>query len=181
LKPLLRCGLVLCVGLAAVSQARGAAAVQGRGQAPPGGEVIAIIVHRSNPVENLPLAELRQIFMLERQTWPQGRKITLVLREAGQRERVEVLALIVGMSEPEFERHVLFQTFRGNVGWGPRSIRSSAAMQRFVYNAPGAIGHVYASELDGTVKALLVDGLSHDDPRYRLRQRPQPVAAMNQD
>jgi ABC-type phosphate transport system substrate-binding protein len=176
----MRAALVLAVAVLAANLARAAAPLQAQGSPPPAGEAIAIIVHRSNPVDSLSFAELRRIFLLERQTWPQGRKVTLVLREAGQRERIEALAVIVGMSESEFERHVLFQTFRGNVGWGPRSIRSAEAMRRFVYNAPGAIGHVYASELDDSIKTLRIDGLSHDDPRYRLRRRPQPPAVVNE-
>jgi ABC-type phosphate transport system substrate-binding protein len=165
---------VLFVAILALNGARARALVQGR--ASDTSDAIAIIVHRSNPVDSLSFAELRRIFLLERQTWPHGRKITLVLREQGQPERTEALALIVGMSEPEFDRHVLFQTFRGDIGLGPRSIRSAATMLRFVYNAPGAIGHVYANELDNTVKALRIDGLSHDDPAYRLRRRQQRVA-----
>ena len=175
----MRGALVLAVALLAANLA--AAPVQVQGSSPPASEAIAIIVHRSNPVDTLSFAELRRIVLLERQTWPHGRKVTLVLREPGQQERIELLALVGGMSEPEFERHVLFQTFRGNVGWGPRSIRSAEAMRRFVYNAPGAIGHVYASELDDSIKALRIDGLSHDDPRYRLRRRPQAAAVVNEE
>jgi hypothetical protein len=173
--------LVLCAALSAVNGApvAAAAARQGRGSEASPGEAITIVVHRSNPVDSVSFAELRRIFLLERQTWPHGRRITVVLREPRQPERIEALALIAGMSEAEFERHVLFQTFRGNVGWGPRAIRTADAMLRFVFNAPGAIGHVYASEFDGSVKALRIDGLSHDDPRYRLRRRAQPAAANN--
>jgi ABC-type phosphate transport system substrate-binding protein len=177
----MRGALLLAVAVLAANLAHAVAPVQGRGSAPPAGEAIAIIVHRSNPVDTLSFAELRRIFLLERQTWPQGRKVTLVLREPGQQERIEVIALVVAMSEPEFERHVLFQTFRGNVGWGPRSIRSAEAMRRFVYNAPGAIGHVYANELDDSIKALRIDGLSHDDPRYRLRRRAKPAVVVNEE
>jgi phosphate transport system substrate-binding protein len=174
----MRAALVLCVALQAMNGARAAALGQGRGSESDASDGIAIIVHRSNPVDNLSFAELRRIFLLERQTWPHGRKITVVLREPGQPERAEALALIVGMSQPEYDRHVLFLTFRGDVGLGPRSIRSAASMLRFVYNAPGAIGHVYARELDGSVKVLRIDGLLPDDAGYRLRRRQQRVAAL---
>src|SRR3954469_23701389 len=103
---------------------------------------IAIIVHPSNPVETLTLGELRHIFMLDTQTWPHGRKITVVLRDKGQPERAEAIRMICRISEAEYERHVLFQTFRGTVIGGPRSILSASAMLRFVFNAPGAIGYV---------------------------------------
>lgn len=178
----MRGALVLFAAILALHAAHGRAVAQGRGSdAAAAGDSIAIIVHRSNPLDSLSFAELRRIFLLERQTWPHGRKITLVLREPGQPERIEALALIVGMSEREYDRHMLFQTYRGDIGLGPRSIRSAATMLRFVYNAPGAIGHVYARELDDSVKALRIDGLSHDDPAYKLRRRQQRVALVGGD
>jgi ABC-type phosphate transport system substrate-binding protein len=133
------------------------------------GEPLAIIVHRSNPVDGVSLRELRRIFMLDTQTWPNGRKITVVLREAGQPERRQAIELICVMSELDYDRHVFLQTFRGHVGSAPRSIRSASAMLRFVFNAPGAIGYVRASEVDDTTKVLRIDGLLPDDTGYPLR------------
>jgi hypothetical protein len=135
---------------------------------------VAIIVHRSNPVENLSRAELRRMFLLETQTWPRGRKITVVVREKGQPERAEALQAICDLNEAEYERHVLLQTFRGNVGWGPRSILSADAMRRFVFNVPGAIGYVWANETDDSVKVVRIDGLLPGEPGYPLRRRPGP-------
>lgn len=140
------------------------------GQAP-AGPALAVFVHPSNPVETLPLSELRRIFLLDTQTWPHGRKITVVLREKGQPERTDAIRLICGLTEREYDRQVLFRTFQGNVTIGPRSIQSAAAMLRFVHNAPGAIGYANADEVDSTVKVLRIDGLLPDDPRYPLRRR----------
>ena len=81
-----------------------------------------------------------------------------------------------GISEPEYERHVLLQTFQGNVGRGPRSIQSAAAMLRFVFNAPGAIGYVPADMVDGSTKVLRIDGFLPCDDGYPLRRRPRKDA-----
>jgi hypothetical protein len=139
---------------------------------------LAVIVHRSNPVDALSFGELRQIFMLDTQTWPHGRKITVVLREKGQPERADAIRLICGLSEEDYEKHILFRTFQGRVNIGPRSIQSASAMLRFVYSAPGAVGYVAADEVDGTVKLLRIDEMLPDDPRYPLRRgkRPPPEA-----
>jgi phosphate transport system substrate-binding protein len=136
---------------------------------------IAIIVHRSNPVEDVTFSELRRIFMLDTQTWPHGRKITVVLREKGQPERAEAIRIICALSETHYERHVLFQTFRGAVNIGPRSIQSAALMLRFVYSAPGAIGYVASDQVDASVKVLRIDGLLPGDSRYRLRRVARPL------
>jgi ABC-type phosphate transport system substrate-binding protein len=135
-------------------------------QSPP----LAIVVHVSNPVDNLTYSELRRIFMLDTQTWPHGRKITVVLREKGQPERAETIRTICGLSEPDYDKHILFRTFQGSVNIGPRSLLSAAAVLRFVYNAPGAIGSVAADQVDATVKVLRVDGFLPGDARYRLRR-----------
>src|SRR3954462_10426648 len=110
------------------------------GQSVPLAPVFAIVGNRSNPVDGLTSRELRRIFMLDTQTWPHGRKITVVLREKGQPERADALRLICGLSEADYDKHILFRTFQGSVNIGPRSIQSAAAMLRFVYSAPGAIG-----------------------------------------
>jgi ABC-type phosphate transport system substrate-binding protein len=143
---------------------------------PAAGDAIAIVVHHSNPVNGLTVAELRRIFMLDTQTWPNGRKITLMLREKGQPERADAIRLICGISEAEYERHVLLQTFRGNVGRGPRSIQSASAMLRFVFNAPGAIGYVPAEMTDASTKVLRIDGFLPGDEGYPLRQQPRKDA-----
>lgn len=154
--------------------ARAALARQQAAQPP----ALAIIVHRSNPAEGLRFSELRHIFMLDIQTWPNGRKITVVLREKGQPERAEALGIICGLSERDYDRHILFRTLQGSVNFGPRAIQSAPAMLRFVYNAPGAIGYVNADEADSSVKVLRIDGLLPDDPKYPIRRqssgRPDP-------
>lgn len=171
-----RRGVILAIGCAAALAAgsRGASA-----QSPAAGpaDALAVVVNRANAVDGLSLRELRRIFMLETQSWPNGRKITVVLREKGQPERAEAIRMICGISETEYDRHVLFQTFRGLVGWGPRSILSANAMLRFIFNAPGAIGYVPSDQVDTSVKVLPIDGLLPGDPKYPLRRRPRGVAA----
>src|SRR5262245_42495508 len=69
--------------------------------APGPAEELAIVVHRSNPVDNLTRVDLRRIFLFEKQTWPQGRNITVVLRERGQPERTEAIRLLCGLSDQD--------------------------------------------------------------------------------
>jgi ABC-type phosphate transport system substrate-binding protein len=140
------------------------------GQAP-SADALAIVVHRGNPTDTLTAAELRRIFMLETQSWPHGRRITVVLREKGQPERDEAIRLICGLSEAEYERNLLLQTFRGVVTRGPRSIQSATGMLRFIFNTPGAIGYVPAGEVDDSVKVVAIDARLPGDPEYPLQRR----------
>ena len=135
------------------------------------GPPLAIIVNRANPVDDLTFVELRHVFMLDTQTWPHGRKITVVLRDYGLPERADAIRMICGLSETEYSKHILFRTFQGSINIGPRAIQSVAGMLNFIYSAPGAVGYVNADEVDRAVKVLRIDGTLPDDPRYPLRRR----------
>src|SRR6267378_8266888 len=52
---------------------------------------LAIIVNRSNPIDNIPYMELQKVFLGERDHWTNGRKVTTVMRERGAPERRFVL------------------------------------------------------------------------------------------
>jgi len=103
----------------------------------------------------------------------------VVLREKGQPERADAIRLICGLSEADYDKHILFRTFQGSVNIGPRSIQSAAAMLRFVYSAPGAIGYVAADQVDATVKTLRIDGALPGDaisaPADQPRRRRFPM------
>src|SRR4051794_17902282 len=131
---------------------------------------LAIVVHQSNPVDSLTFSELRRIFLLDTQTWPHGRKITVVLRDKGQPERADAIRMICGLTEADYDKHILFRTFQGSVNIGPRALQSAAALLRFVFSAPGAIGVVGADQADATVKVLRIDGLVPGEARYPLRR-----------
>ena len=130
---------------------------------------MAIVVHRSNPVEELSLAELRSLFLGERQRWPNGRRITLVLQEPGQPEGEAALKLIYRMSEAELNHHFLRAVYRGQVLGAPKRLSSADRVVRFVFNVPGAIGCVPVQAVDGSVKVLRVEGRSPGEQGYPLR------------
>src|SRR5713226_6449289 len=66
---------------------------------------LAIIVNRSNPIDNIPYMDLQKVFLGERDHWTNGRRVTTVMRERGSPEREFVLSALFGMGEKDFERH----------------------------------------------------------------------------
>src|SRR4029453_10535946 len=62
---------------------------------------LAIIVNKSNPVQNLSLAELREYFLAQRSHWSTRQKIRVAMREPGSPEREAVLRLICGMNRDQ--------------------------------------------------------------------------------
>jgi ABC-type phosphate transport system substrate-binding protein len=135
----------------------------------PQDEDLAIIVHQSNPTENLTFGELRQIFMEEKSRWPNGRKVTVVMRDLGQPERDSVLREIYRMKEPDFNRYFLHAQFTGETLDPPKLLSTATGVLRFVFNVPGAIGYVRASEVDPTVKVVRIDGVAPRNPGYKIK------------
>lgn len=130
---------------------------------------LAIIVNKSNPTEALTLAELRNVFLAERSRWPNGRKITITMLDSGNPERDAVLRTIYRMREADFNRNFLRARFTGETTEEPKLLASPNNMVRFVFNAPGAIGYVRASNLDSSVKVLRIDGLAPGEPGYKIK------------
>lgn len=138
---------------------------------PAGGaeQAVAIIVNQSNPVENFSFDDLRKIFLGERSHWPNGRRITLVMLDPSQPERKAVLRDIYGMNEKDLNNHFIQGVFSGAVFVSPKNLATPPDVLRFVFNVPGAIGYVRASDVDSTVKVLRIDGRLPDDKDYRFR------------
>jgi ABC-type phosphate transport system substrate-binding protein len=137
-------------------------------EALPRDQDLAIIVNRANPVDDLSTAELRRVFLGERSHWQNGRRITLVMLEPGQPEREAVLHTIYRMSEKDFSRHFLQGLFTGEVFVSPKTLASPIGMRKFIFNVPGAIGYLRASDVDDSIKVLRIDGHLPTDKEYSL-------------
>ena len=72
------------------------------------------------------------------------------------------------MTETEFSRHFLRGIFTGEVFVSPKTLSTPTGVRKFVFNVPGAIGYVRATDVDGTVKVIKVNGHGVQDPEYPL-------------
>jgi ABC-type phosphate transport system substrate-binding protein len=131
-------------------------------------EALAIVVNRNNPLNEVSLSELRKIYRGQRLRWSNGRRVTLVMRDPGTPERDAMLRRLYGFDEREYRRVFLQAIFSGEAGDAPKMLASPNGVLRFVFNVPGAIGYVRASETDSSVKVLRVDGRLPSDHGYRL-------------
>lgn len=93
----------------------------------------------------------------------------------GQPERQTILRLVYRMQEAQYQDHLLRGMFRGDVFVSPKTLSSPVVMRKFVFNAPGAIGYLRTTDVDGSVKVVRVDGLLPDDKDYRLQIDEDPV------
>ncbi|HKU26950.1 MAG TPA: hypothetical protein VJQ54_15860 [Candidatus Sulfotelmatobacter sp.] len=139
------------------------------------GQALAIVVNHANPVDSLSFGELRKVFLGERNHWPNGRRVALAMLDYGQPERQTVLRLIYRMDENGYQDHLLRGMFRGSVFVAPKTLSSPEILRKFVFNAPGGIGYLRASDVDSSVKVLRIDGLLPEDKNYRLQiDEPSP-------
>ncbi|HEX7979420.1 MAG TPA: hypothetical protein VF461_12520, partial [Gemmatimonadaceae bacterium] len=83
-------------------------------------------------------------------------------------EREAILQALYGVDEDEYRRGFLQAVFSGEASGAPRVLASPNGVLRFVFNVPGAIGYVRASEVDASVKTLRVDGHLPGEAGYRL-------------
>jgi hypothetical protein len=120
-------------------------------------------------VDNLTLAELRKIFLGTRSHWPNGRRIAVVMLESGYAERETILRDVYHMSEDRYRDHFLKGLFTDDVFVSPKTLSAPAVVRKFVFNAPGAIGYLRASDADDSVKVVRIDGLLPADKDYRLQ------------
>lgn len=131
---------------------------------------LAVIVHPRVSVTNLPLTELRRIFMGERQTWTSNLKVNLVVPKTGSAEREMMLKQIYSKNELQFRQHWIAMVGRKEALAGPKEAPIQELAVRFVRQTPGAIALVDASEIPNGVRLLTIDGKKPGEAGYALKQ-----------
>jgi ABC-type phosphate transport system substrate-binding protein len=132
-------------------------------------QTLAIIVNRSNPIENLSFAELRKIFLGQRSRWSNGHRVIVTMLDSGFLERNAILRDVYHMTESGYQDHFLKGTYTGDIAFPPKTLSSPEILRRFVFNAPGAIGYLRTSDVDESVKVIAIDGRLPDNPGYKLQ------------
>jgi len=130
---------------------------------------IAIVVHKDTDVENLSLAELRNIFLANQQFWSNRKRIVLLVRAPKSDERDFVLNTIYEMDEAQFQKYWIAKMFRAEVPRGPKIVFSTDMMLELVIAIPGSISFVSAEEVTEDVRVIRVDGKLPSEAGYPLK------------
>jgi hypothetical protein len=138
-----------------------------RGQA--ASSPLAVIVHPGVTVDNLTLAELRRLLLGDREFWPSGDRVTILIRTPVAHERDVIVRDICEMTEAGFRKHWIAKLFRAETPSGPRLVGSADQAQEEVRRTPGAITLIEASSVRPGVKVLSIDGRKPGDSDYRFR------------
>ena len=150
-------------GIVCIGHAAGARAVRA--------QAVAIVVHPNVRTTNVTFDELQRIFKAEQQFWPDGSRITLLVRAPVAMERNIVLNRIYHMSENQFRQFWIAKMFRADVAAGPKIVYSTQSARDLVVAIPGAITFLPADAVTPGTRVLRIDGLLPTDPRYPLRGR----------
>jgi phosphate transport system substrate-binding protein len=132
-------------------------------------EDLAVVVNKSNPVENLTKAELRKIVLGDQAAWSAGKKVTVVLRAPGQPARSGVLRSICGMGEDEFAQHQMQASFNGGNTSPPKVAATDEAVRNSVAALPGGIGFLPMADVNDSVRTVTVDGIAAGQDGYKVK------------
>lgn len=130
---------------------------------------VAIVVRPDVPIDNLPFADVRKLFLGERQFWPKNLRVTLLIRAPVAHEREIVLRSIYQMSEAQFRQYWISKVFRAEVSAGPKIVYSSDMATELVSAIPGAVTFIEAGKIPKDLKVLRIDGRLPGEKGYALR------------
>jgi hypothetical protein len=117
------------------------------------GEGLVVVVHPEREA-SVDLAELSQIYLRKRRFWSDGAAILPINREAGSDIRSVFERAVFGAEQRRLPVYWNREYFRGVLP--PPTLASGAAVKRFVAGERRAIGYLRSSEVDGSVRAVLV-------------------------
>jgi ABC-type phosphate transport system substrate-binding protein len=130
---------------------------------------VAVVVNADTPITDLSLAEVRKVFLGQRQYWTPKIPVMLLIRAPVARERDVVLRVIYEMSEEQFKQYWVAMIFRAEVSSPPKIVYSNDMQYELVSALPGAIAFVDARNIHPGVKVVRVDGKLPGDKDYPLR------------
>lgn len=130
---------------------------------------LAVVVNSDTPVTDLSLAEVRRVFLGQRQYWNPKLPVVLLIRAPVARERDVVLRVIYQMSEEEYTQYWVAKIFRAEITSPPKIVYSNDMQYELVTAIPGAIAFVDARNVHPGVKVVRIDGKLPRETGYPLR------------
>ncbi len=130
---------------------------------------VAVVVNADTPVNNLSLADVRKIFLGDRQYWTANIPVVLLMRAPVARERDVVLKTIYQMSESRFKQYWIAKIFRAESASAPKVVYSNDMANELVTAIPGAIAFIDSRDVKPGTKVVRVDGLLPGEAGYPLR------------
>ncbi|NQV38752.1 MAG: hypothetical protein HQ509_12205 [Candidatus Marinimicrobia bacterium] len=129
---------------------------------------IAVVVHKSNPVKNYSLDELKQIYHGDISLHVNGRPIVLI---ETQPLAEDFYQLLYNKSRIKIKKYWISLVFSGRSAIPPTEKATPGEVLKFVANTPGAIAFVSSSDLDDRVKTVTINNYSYEQETYPLLKK----------
>jgi ABC-type phosphate transport system substrate-binding protein len=123
----------------------------------------AIVADKANTTSNLSTSELVKIFTAHSRRWPDGKPVTVVMRDPSSTDMRFVLRKLLNMTPEQAQSFI--QAHRDAI----MVADSDDAVLRFVSTSHGAIGIVDLYSLTQDVNVLKIDGKLPVEQGYLLR------------
>lgn len=133
------------------------------------GTEVAIVVNAQTPVDNLTLAEVRKLFLGDRQFWTSNLRVVLLVRAPVAQERNTVLRSIYEMSEAQFRQYWIAKIFRDQTTSGPKIVYSAEMTNELIAAIPGSIAFMQADKVQPGTKVLRINGKLPGERGYPLQ------------
>ena len=124
---------------------------------------MAIVSDKANATSNLTAADLIKIFNAHSRNWPDGKSITVVIKDPSSADMQLVLHKLFNMTPDQ--AHAFIQAHRDVI----MVADSDDAVVRFVATSRGAIGVIDLYSLTKDVNVMKIDGKLPVEQGYFLR------------
>ena len=118
-----------------------------------GQDVIAVIVHKSNPVTAMSRTELRPIFQTNQKSWSHGGKITPLNLPASDPSRKGFDSAVLGLDPDRVARYWIDRKIRGGAR-PPKTAPNASLVVAVVGKKSEAVGYVPISKVTDDVKVV---------------------------
>ncbi len=113
---------------------------------------MAVVVNKANSTGNLTVADLTKIFQANTHKWPDGKNITVVLRDSSSADTLEALQRLYKMNQPDLK--AFLESHKGAFILAD----SDEALLKIVETTPGAVGLIDVYSITSKVNVMKVDG-----------------------
>jgi hypothetical protein len=129
--------------------------------------LLAVVVAKGSPLQDVSLAELKRIFTNEGDSDSSGQRFVPFNHPPHTTDRVGFDQVVLGMSADDVSQFWIERKIRGLPG-PPRSVDSLSLLLRLIARLPGGIGYARPAQLTADVRAVRVNGRLPSDAGYPL-------------
>jgi hypothetical protein len=133
------------------------------------GRQFALVASPDVPLNDLPISEVRSLFLMKKRFWKPGQHAGILLPESGSEARAFLLARIYQMTEADLKRLVLERIYQGEIDVAPKVALSDKDAINAVVGGHGLVAIVDAGVAEqANARILKIDGKTPGSDSYPL-------------